>query len=85
MGAQSPAKTLFLLASMVGWLLVGAVLMYLFPFLANVLVHSDRTTLWLTNLSRSGYYPGLGMAALVVLLAIEILANWIWYSRFEQR
>ena len=38
MGSQSMAKTWFLLASMVGWLIVGAALMYLFPAIADGLV-----------------------------------------------
>jgi hypothetical protein len=43
MGSQSTAKTLFLLASMAGWLIVGAALMDLFPLLADRLVASDLT------------------------------------------
>jgi len=62
MGSKSTAKTLFLLASMAGWLVVGAALMYLFPFVADEVVSSDVTHLWLKNLSRSGYNPMLGWA-----------------------
>ncbi len=83
MGSQSTAKTIFLLASMVGWLLAGAALMYLFPAIANLVVHSDRTALWLNNLARGGYHPLLGTAACVGLIAAEALANWIWYSRYD--
>ena len=41
MGSQSTAKTIFLLASMIGWLIVGAALMYLFPFIADRLIASE--------------------------------------------
>jgi hypothetical protein len=83
MGSQSTAKTIFLLASMVVWLLVGAALIYLSPLLADLLVSSDRTHLWMTNLSRGGYHPmwaGIGGG---VALAINTLVTIIWYQRFE--
>ncbi len=83
MGSQSTAKTIFLLTSMVGWLLAGAALMYLFPAIANLLLHSDRTALWLENLGRSGYDPAIGTAACVGLVLVEIVANWVWYRRFD--
>jgi hypothetical protein len=83
MGTQSTAKTIFLLTSMVGWLILGAALIYLFPVIFDSLIHSDRTALWLKTLSKSGYNPFLALEISGVILAIEIAANWIWYRKFE--
>lgn len=85
MGSQSKAKTIFLLISMAGWLLTGAALMYLFPAIAHLLLHRDRTALWLETLGRSGYNPMLGTAICVGLIAVEIIATWVWYRRFDGR
>ncbi|MGG6297614.1 hypothetical protein ACQ4M4_24735 [Leptolyngbya sp. AN02str] len=83
MGSQSKAKTIFLLASMVGWLIVGAALMYLFPQLANWLVSSDLTQLWIENLRRGGYNPVLAWVGGGITLVITLLAQLIWHQRFE--
>lgn len=83
MGSQSTAKTIFLLASMVGWLIVGAALMYLFPVLADRLVASDLTHLWMTNLSRGGYDPMLAWVGGGITLGVLVLANIVWYQRFD--
>lgn len=83
MGSQSTAKTIFLLASMVGWLIVGAALMYLFPLVADWLVASDRTHVWMETLSRSGYNPMLAWVGGGVTLVMTVAANIIWYQRFE--
>ena len=83
MGSQSTAKTIFLLASMVGWLIVGAALMYLFPLVANLIVSSDRTRLWMENLSQSGYNPMLAWVGGGTALAVTLLATLIWHQRFE--
>ncbi|MBW4649152.1 MAG: hypothetical protein KME06_10645 [Kastovskya adunca ATA6-11-RM4] len=83
MGSQSTAKTIFLLASMVGWLLIGAALIYLSPFLADRLVSSDLTHLWMENLSRGGYNPLLAWVGGGITLAVVVLANIIWHQRFE--
>lgn len=83
MGSQSTAKTIFLLASMGGWLIVGAALMYLFPLLADRLVSSDLTHLWMQSLSRSGYNPNLAWVGGGIALAITVLGNIIWHQRFE--
>lgn len=83
MGSQSTAKTIFLLVSMVGWLIVGAALMYLFPVIADQLVASDLTHLWMTNLSRSGYNPMLAWIGGGIVLAITVAGNIFWYQRFE--
>lgn len=83
MGSQSTAKTIFLLASMVGWLIVGAALMYLFPLMADRLVASDLTHTWMETLGRSGYDPILGWAGGGLALALTLLGNLIWYQHFE--
>jgi hypothetical protein len=83
MGSQSTAKTIFLLASMVGWLIVGAALMYLFPFIADRVVASDLTHLWMKNLSRSGYDPMLAWVGGGIALTVTGLGNIIWHQRFE--
>lgn len=85
MGSQSKAKTIFLLASMVGWLIVGAALMYLFPLIADWLVSSDLTHVWMKTLSRSGYNPMLAWVGGGIALLINVLGNIIWYQRFEGR
>lgn len=83
MGSQSTAKTIFLLASMVGWLIVGAALMYLFPVLADQLVSSDLTHLWMENLSQSGYNPMLAWVGGGTALVVTVVATLIWHQRFE--
>ena len=83
MGSQSTAKTIFLLASMVGWLIVGAALMYLFPLIADLLVSSELTHLWMENLSHSGYNPMLGLLGGGITLVVTVVGNIIWYQRFE--
>ena len=82
-GSQSTAKTVFLLGSMVGRLIVGAAMMYLFPAIADGLVGSDVTHLWMTNLTRSGYNPALGWIGGGVALALTAASNWVWYQNFE--
>jgi hypothetical protein len=83
MGSQSVAKTIFLLVSMVGWLIVGAALMYLFPSLSDQLVSSKTTHLWMENLSRNGYNPMLGWVGGGVALVVTSLGSLIWHQRFE--
>ncbi|MBW4519312.1 MAG: hypothetical protein KME16_06370 [Scytolyngbya sp. HA4215-MV1] len=83
MGSQSTAKTIFLLVSMVGWLIVGAALMYLFPFLADQWVSSERTHVWMQTLARSGYNPWLGWLGGGITLIITVLGNLLWYQRFD--
>ncbi len=85
MGSQSTTKTIFLLASMVGWLIVGAALMYLFPLLADRLISSDQTHLWMQNLSRSGYNPLLAWVGGGMALALTTLGQIVWYQKFEGR
>lgn len=83
MGTQSTAKTIFLLVSMVGWLIVGASLMYLFPWVADRVVRSELTHLWMTNLSHSGYNPMLAWVGGGFTLALTVLGNYIWYQQFD--
>jgi hypothetical protein len=83
MGSQSTAKTIFLLTAMVGWLLVGAALMYLFPVIADRLVSSDLTHLWITNLSRGGYDPMLAVVGGGIALVVTTLGHVIWHQQFE--
>jgi hypothetical protein len=85
MGSQSTAKTIFLLISMGGWLIVGASLMYLFPVLADWLVGSERTHLWMATLSRSGYNPMLAWVGGGLALVATVVGNLIWYQRFDGR
>jgi hypothetical protein len=84
-GSQSTAKTVFLLASMVGWLIVGAAMMYLFPAIADGLVGSELTHLWMANLSRSGYNPALGWVGGWLTLALTLAGNWVGDQNVPQR
>lgn len=83
MGSQSTAKTIFLLASMVGWLIVGAALIYLVPSLADRFLGSDLTHTWIKTLSRSGYDPMLAWVGGGIALVVTTLGNLIWYQRFD--
>lgn len=83
MGSQSVAKTIFLLFSMVVWLIVGAALMYLFPFLADQLIASAQTHQWMVTLSRGNYNPTWGWISGGIALGVNIVANLVWYSKFE--
>ncbi len=83
MGQQSTAKTIFLLISMVGWLIVGAALMYLAPAFLDQFFTSDLTHLWMANLTRGGYSPMLALAGGGVTLTLTVLGNLIWYQQFE--
>lgn len=83
MGSQSTAKTIFLLASMVGWLAVGAALMYLFPLVADWLVSSEVTHTWMQSLGRSGYNPALAWGGGGIALVLTVVGNIIWYQRFD--
>lgn len=83
MGTQTKGKTIFLLTSMVGWLLSGGALIYLTPFLANQISHSATTSLWMENLTRGGYQPLLALSGGSSILVLTIVGNAIWYRYFE--
>ncbi len=72
-------KSVFLVISMLPWLLAGGALIYLSPAIADRLVHSEMTATWLMTLGRSGYYPKLAIevvAAMVVLgTALTIIGS----------
>lgn len=68
---------------MVGWLIFGAALMYLFPWIADALVSSELTHRWMTNLTRGGYTPLWGVLAGGVTLVATTIGNVIWYRRFD--
>ena len=70
---------------MVGWLIVGASLMYLFPLMADVLVSSDRTHLWMENLSRGGYNPMMAIIGGGITLVVIVAGNILWYQRIESK
>ncbi|MEO0540251.1 MAG: hypothetical protein AAFZ80_05215 [Cyanobacteria bacterium P01_A01_bin.105] len=83
MGTQSTAKTIFLLLSVVGWLGVGATLIYLSPWMINLFNPSDTTHTWLETLGRSGYSPKWGLQTGGIDLALTVIGNVVWYSKFE--
>lgn|GEM_PF-818521 len=85
MGQQSVAKTIFLLASMVGWLIFGAALMYLFPWISDAIVSSDLTHRWMETLSRGGYNPLLGATIGGSTLIVTAVGNFVWYRYFNSR
>ncbi len=80
---QSKAKTFFLLASMVGWLIVGASLIYLTPTAANLIRPSELTGTWLQTLARSGYSPMLAVIGGGTALLLTVAGNLLWYQKFE--
>ncbi len=80
---QSKAKTLFLLASMVGWLIVGASLIYLMPTAANWLRPSELTGTWMQTLARSGYDPMLAIGGGGAALLLTVAGNILWYRKVE--
>ena len=80
---QSNAKTAFLLSSAVGWLIVGASLIYLVPFALNLFRPSKLTATWIATLSRSGYDPMLAIGGGGAALVLTVLGNWIWHQKFE--
>lgn len=80
---QSTAKTVFLLSSAVGWLIVGASLIYLVPYTLNWFRPSELTATWMTTLSRSGYNPMLAIVGGGISLVVTSVGTWIWYQKFE--
>ena len=82
-GSQSNAKSAFLLISMAGWLIIGGALIYAGPLFFDLLVHSETSTLWLTNLNQGGYEPVAALRVAGIILIVEIFAYWWWYSKVE--
>ena len=80
---QSATKTAFLLSSAVGWLIIGASLIYLVPFALNLFRPTELTSTWIATLSRSGYDPMLAINGGGIALIVTVLGNWIWYQKFE--
>ncbi|MGB3672501.1 MAG: hypothetical protein WA783_19940 [Phormidesmis sp.] len=76
---QSTAKTLFLLASMVGWLIVGASLIYLVPAALDAFRPSETSAVWMETLSRGGYSPQLAIRGGGIALVLTVIGNVLWY------
>jgi len=68
---------------MVGWLIVGASLIYITPFAANMLRPSALTETWMTTLTRGGYNPMLAVNGGGAALVLTVIGNAIWYKKFE--
>ena len=85
MGTQSTAKTIFLLLSLVGWLGMGATIIYLSPWMINLATHSELSATWLETLGRSGYSPTWGIQTGSLDLTLTILLNVVWYTQLESR
>lgn len=80
---QSTAKNVFLLSSAVGWLIVGASLIYLCPAAIDRLSPSATSDIWMETLGRSGYNPQLAIVAGGLALVVTVAGNAIWYKTFE--
>ncbi|MGD1898948.1 MAG: hypothetical protein ACFB16_18590 [Phormidesmis sp.] len=76
---QSPAKTIFLLASMACWLIVGASLIYLVPAAMDAFRPSATTGVWMETLSRGGYRPQLAVIGGGVSFVLAVVGNLLWY------
>lgn len=68
---------------MVGWLIVGAALIYLMPTAANWLRPSELTRTWMQTLARSGYNPMLAIVGGGAALLLTVVGNLLWYQKFE--
>jgi len=85
MGNQSIPKTIFILTAMIGWAMVGAALIYLFPALADQLFPSGRTHGWMETLGHSGYNPTLAWVGGGIALAVTVVGHLIWYQQFDDK
>ena len=81
----SKAKTFFLLASMVGWLIVGASLIYLMPVAANLVRPSELTGTWMETLTRGGYNPMLAIIGGGAAFILTVVGNLLWYQKVEEK
>lgn len=77
---QSTAKTLFLLASMVCWLIVGASLIYLVPAAMDAFRPSPTTGIWMETLGRGGYSPQLAIRGGGIAFVLAVIGNVLWYQ-----
>lgn len=77
-------KSIYLVASLVGWMLVGGALIYLAPVLANRLFHSDTTEIWMETLTRGGYNPMISVVGGGIALVATITGHVIWSPKFGQ-
>ncbi|MEL7358777.1 MAG: hypothetical protein AAFN40_19735 [Cyanobacteria bacterium J06560_6] len=77
---QSTAKTLFLLASMACWLLVGASLIYLVPAALDAFRPSETTGIWMETLTRGGYSPQLAIRGGSLAFVLAVVGNVLWYQ-----
>ncbi|MEM8501996.1 MAG: hypothetical protein AAF716_02460 [Cyanobacteria bacterium P01_D01_bin.1] len=76
---QSTAKTIFLLASAAGWLIVGASLIYLVPAAIDRFGPSSTSGVWMETLGRSGYNPQLAVIGGGLALVLTVAGNALWY------
>ncbi len=77
--SQSTAKTIFLLASAAGWLIVGASLIYLVPAAIDRFGSSSTSGVWMETLGRSGYNPQLAVMGGGLALILTVAGNAFWY------
>ncbi|NET49492.1 MAG: hypothetical protein F6K09_12385 [Merismopedia sp. SIO2A8] len=77
-------KTIFLVASMAGWMLVGGALIYLAPLFANALFHSETTEIWMETLNRGGYNPMISIVGGGIVFVITLAGTLIWSPKFGQ-
>ena len=77
-------KSIYLVASLVGWMLVGGALIYLAPVFANRLFHSDTTEIWMETLTRGGYNPMISIVGGGIALVATITGHLIWSPKFGQ-
>lgn len=68
---------------MVGWLIVGASLIYLVPLAAHAVHPSALTDTWMETLARGGYAPNLALTGGGVALVLTAGGNALWYKKFE--
>lgn len=81
---KSNGKSIYLVASLMGWILVGGALIYLAPVLANRLFHSDTTEIWMETLTRGGYNPMISIVGGGLSFVATITGHIIWSPKFGQ-
>lgn len=86
---QSTAKTIFLLISAAGWLIVGASLIYLVPTAMDAFRPTEVTSIWMQTLSKGGYKPQLAIYGGGIAFIVTVAGNALWYQvladRFETK